>query len=129
MKRLAQRLIAEEMTARADSMDRRTPGEEVCAKLRNALVRLAGVDGFVALMRRSITLGRKNDPSLHAVAVDANGSVSGVDQVDLDAAAVLVASLLDLLEVFIGEALTLGVVLGSWPELEEKGELNYETER
>lgn len=116
---LAQRLLELE-TGSAPALGAHVlAGARVCAKLRNALVRFAGADGFTSLLRRALALARAELPVLQAVEVDADGSLEGFEQVvstaGADAALSLIAHLLDLLVTFIGEPLTLRLVRDAWP--------------
>jgi hypothetical protein len=81
--------------------------------------------GFRALLSRALALANAEVPWLVAVHVNADGSFEGLDklgaQVDPDeifeGCVVLLAQLLGLLVAFIGEELTLRLVLEVWPKL------------
>jgi hypothetical protein len=81
--------------------------------------------GFRALLSRALALAHPEAAWLRAVQVKADGSLAGLDIVDVQAGpaglangnAVLVAQLLGLLEAFIGENLTLHLVREVWPKL------------
>ncbi|MCA1632754.1 MAG: hypothetical protein LC802_03310 [Acidobacteria bacterium] len=128
---LARRLLVFE-AARANSSDARVGvAALVIGELRLYLIRLAGVDGFRSLLSRALTLAKAEVPSLNMVQVRADGSVEGFDGIEGsegegaaaagEAGAVLVAYLLELLTTFIGEALTLRLVLDTWPEASTDG--------
>ena len=90
----------------------------VCERLRQPLIKLAGVAGFRSLLARALTLARAEAPSLSAIQVAADGSLQGLEelrpQVDADqareAGIVLITQLLGLLVRVLGEAMTLQLV-------------------
>lgn len=123
MREFAQRLIAYE--ARGN----KSPGPKgrvafggVVEKLRGPLVTLSGVAGFRALLSRALVLAHAEVRWLRAVAVKPDGSLetpaemAQLDQAEMAGAEVaLVAQLLGLLVIFIGESLTLRLVQDAWP--------------
>lgn len=128
---LAQRLLALE-AARAKkhqgakrAASRAEPAVRVCEELRAVLTVFAGAAGFRSLLTRALTLAKAEEPSLAAARVLDDGSVAGLDKVRVKngsggtaaAGQVLVAQLLDLLVIFIGEPLTVRLVRSAWPEL------------
>ncbi len=99
-----------------------------CQKLRSVLTTFAGSEGFRSLLTRAWTLAKAEDQSLAALHVLEDGSLAGLDDVGGNASAgareptaagglLLVAQLLDLLNVFIGEPLTHQMVRSAWPDL------------
>lgn len=90
----------------------------VIEELRLRLTKLAGVDGFRALLSRALTLAKAEVPSLNMVQVSADGSLEGFEEIEQSqeagatgqAGMILVAHLLELLLTFIGEPLTLRLV-------------------
>lgn len=123
-RRLAQRLLAYEAVAGANSQPAESATRLVCAKLRRPLITLAGVAGFRSLLLRALTLARTEAPSLNAVQVAADGSLIGLDELvsqtdkeqPTDGGAILIAQLIRLLLTFIGEGITLRLVQDVWPE-------------
>lgn len=93
----------------------------VSEKLRLALTRFVGADGFTALLRRALALARTDVPALQSVRVAANGSLEGINEMAADpeasaeAATAITAHLLGLLVTFIGESLTLRLLRDAWP--------------
>ena len=77
---LAQRLLAYEAVAGESSEPAESAAFRVCAKLRQPLTTLAGVDGFRSLLSRALTLARAEAPSLSSVQVAADGSLKGLDE-------------------------------------------------
>ena len=115
---LAQRLLSYEAVASKNSEPAESAAFRVCAKLRRPIITIAGVAGFRSLLSRALTLARAQAPSLSAVQVAADGSLKGLDELasetDKEQArhggAVLIAHLLGLLLIFIGDGLTLRLV-------------------
>ena len=94
----------------------------VCEKFRICLTRLAGADGFSALLRRALALARADVPSLQTVKVMADCRLEGLEDLlagtgndGTEAATAIIAHLLGLLVIFIGEPLTLRLVRETWP--------------
>jgi hypothetical protein len=93
----------------------------VCEKLRRPLSNLAGATGFHALLSRALTLARAHDPRLGETRVRLDGSLEGFNEPPqtedgLEGVA-LIAQLLELLHVFIGEDLTMRLLTDVWPDL------------
>ena len=94
-------------------------------KLRSPLATLMGNTGFHALLSRALALAQAEVPWLQAVHVKADGSFGGLDELEarvhsdeiFPGCVVLLAQLLDLLVVLIGENLTLRLVGEIWPKL------------
>ena len=95
----------------------------MCEKLRIALTRFAGADGFASLLRRSLVLARADAASLNRITVNPDCSMEGLEALaaeDADnavkAGTAITAHLLGLLVTFIGEPLTLRLVREAWPD-------------
>jgi hypothetical protein len=125
MRDFAERLIAYETRGNKSSGTKPPPAFRVCEKLRPHLVTLMGNTGFRALLSRALARAEADVPSLRAMQVKADGSLAGLDKLEVQAdpeelakgSVVLVAQLLRLLVAFIGETLTLRLVRESWPKL------------
>ncbi len=125
MHELARRLLAVEAGAESS---KGLEAARLCEKLRVSLIRLAGTDGFCSLLKRALALSRAEIPALHTVKINPDCSIAGLSELAVearragsdgkDAAAMLIGHLLGLLVTFIGEMLTLGLVLEAWPGLE-----------
>ena len=120
---LAQRLLAYEAVAGENSEPAESAAFRVFAKLRLALITLAGLAGFRSLLSRALTLARADAPDLSAVEVAADGSLKGLDELASQAqeetqegGVVLITQLIGLLLTFIGNDLTLRLVQDVWPE-------------
>lgn len=95
----------------------------VVETLRISLTRFAGTDGFATLMRRALVLSRAEDPSLTVVKIKPDGSIDGIEAIVAgengnEAASTITAHLLFLLVTFIGEPMTMRLVLEAWPDLD-----------
>ena len=117
MRALARRLLAVE-AGRSTAATPARAADEVLQKLRVYLTRIIGPDGFRALKRRAVMLAAAEFPSLRSVDLDANGAVP--DVIDLDGegeiAIAIIAHLLELLIVLIGESLTLRLIRDAFPD-------------
>ena len=115
---LAQRLLAYEGSARNTSEPAEFAAFRVCETLRRPVCALVGVAGFRPLLSRALTLAKAEVPSLSAVEIVADGSLQFLDglgpQIDEDqfreGEVILVAHLLGVLFLVIGEAVTLRLV-------------------
>jgi len=132
MRDLARYLIAYEADE-SKTCERVDPAPlRVYEKLRQSLGVFAGVDGFQALAFRALTQAKSEAPGLWAVQLAADGALqglgenrpqpvefdfqlgSGKDQVN-EEGAILIARLLGLLLIFLGQALTLSLLRNAWP--------------
>ena len=116
---LADRMLALEAAEHSEARETGALAVWVCQKLKASLTRFAGIEGFTALMRRALALARTEVPSLQAVSVKPDGTVEGLEGVSAEATVALIAQLLALLNLFIGDALTLRLVRDAWPELSD----------
>ena len=126
MRDLADRLVVYEAAASKASEPMESATLRVYEKLRGRLTALAGVAGFHSLACRALMQARSDLPGLWAVEVTADGSLQGLGEseplvdTDNDSAGevrvVLVARLLGLLLIFVGETLTLNVISDLWPD-------------
>ena len=123
---LARRLLVYEENAHKNSERTGSATMRVYEKLRGNLCVLAGVAGFHALASRALTLARSQVPSLCAVQVAADGNLQGISELETpmkadedrldDEGVMLISSLLGLLLMFLGEALTMNLVRNVWPD-------------
>ena len=123
MRNFAKRIVACE--SKGDPSADVTPPEafHVFEKLRPQLTVLMGNGGFRALLSRALALARAEAPWLRAIHVEPDGALGGLEEtkakLSSDAIFVglvaLLAQLLGLLVAFIGENLTLRLVLEIWP--------------
>jgi hypothetical protein len=125
MRDLAHRLLIYEADAAKASEPMESPTLRVYEKLRQGLGEFVGVAGFQSLASRALTLSTPEAPSLSAARVTADGSLQGLGeietQIDMDkdrageGGIILIARLLGLLRIFVGEALTLSLLRNAWP--------------
>ena len=133
MRDLARRLLTYEAAVDKTSEPVESATLHVYEKLRQSLVAFAGTAGFQSLAFRALTQAKSEAPSLWAVQIAADGSLKGLGEFepqlvefepqlgsDKDQASeggvILIARLLGLLLVFLGEALTLRLVQSAWPD-------------
>ena len=123
---LARRLLVYEENVGKNSERTGSATMRVYEKLRGNLCVLAGVAGFQALASRALTLASSQVPGLSAVQVAADGKLQGMseleppmktdeDRID-EGGVILISSLLGLLLMFLGEALTMNLVRNVWPD-------------
>ena len=85
-----------------------------------------GVAGFQALAFRALAQTKADAPGLRSVEIAAEGTLKGLggadSPVDIDndsadeGGVVLIGRLLELLLIFLGEALTLNLISDLWPD-------------
>jgi hypothetical protein len=131
---LAHRLVACEAVATETAEPRKSATLRVYEKLRDGLSDFAGVAGFESIASRALALARTEAPSLNAVRVSSDGKLLGLGQgpgefenpidIDKDRAGesqagegeiILIARILGLLLLFLGEAIVLGLLRVTWP--------------
>jgi hypothetical protein len=125
MRDLARRLLVYEAIVGNASEPAESATLRVYEKLRQSLGVFAGVAGFQLLASRALALARLEAPGLCSAQITADGSLLGLDalepQIDLDkdqadeGGVILIAQLLGLLRVFLGEALTFSLLRYAWP--------------
>jgi hypothetical protein len=123
---LARRLLGYEANAGKNSETTGSATMRVYEKLRGNLCVLAGDAGFQALASRALTLASSQVPGLRAVQVGADGKLQGVSELEppmkadedplAEEGVILISSLLGLLLMFLGEALTMNLVRNVWPD-------------
>jgi hypothetical protein len=134
LRRLGKRLLRHELSLTSRAGDGRPEAPAVAAaaeraaeRLGRPLSNLVGIAGCQALLARALHLAAREWPLLAGVraAVAPAGSLEGLEEVlpaagrarAFAALAAVLAHLLWLLVVFIGEALTLHTVCAAWPDL------------
>jgi hypothetical protein len=129
MRRLAERLVAQETLGGNPSDPKAAVASLIDQRLRLRLAPLMGNVGFSALLSRALVLAHAEAPWLRAVRLNADGTLEGLDGLEaqadpaalLEGRVVVLARLLGLLAAFIGEKLTLGLVHEAWPALPLNG--------
>jgi len=132
MRDLAHRLLTYEAGAGKTSEPMEFATLRVYEKLRQNLSTFAGVAAFESLASRALTQAKSEAPGLWAVRVVADGSLQGLgefepqlgefeplqgsskDQVS-EGGVILIARLLGLLLIFLGQTLTLSLLRNAWP--------------
>jgi hypothetical protein len=102
-----------------------SPTLRVYEKLRQSLGEFVGVAGFYSLASRALALAKPEAPSLNTTVVSGDGALQGLGeiqtQIDMnkdpagEGGIILIACLLGLLRIFLGEALTLSLLRNAWP--------------
>ena len=125
MRDLAHRLLTYEAGLGKTSVPTESPATRVYEKLRQSLGEFVGAAGFQSLASRALTLARTGTPSLDAVTITEDGSLQGLGEIENqletekdqagEAGIILIARLLGLLRIFLGEALTLSLLRNAWP--------------
>ncbi len=118
---IAQYLLSHEASVRNASDANSSPAVRVSEKLRLPLSSLVGATGFRALLARAVTLAKARAPGLGALQVKPDGSLDGLSEISngeaSEAGVAVIAEILGLLGIFIGEALTIRLLSDVWPEL------------
>ena len=132
MRDLARYLFAYEAVAGKISDKVESATLRVYEKLRQSLGVFAGVDGFQALAFRALMQAKSEAPGLWAAEIAADGALQGLGEFRpqpvesepqlgsakeqaCEEGVILIARLLGLLFVFLGEALTLSLLRNAWP--------------
>ena len=125
MRDLAHRLLTYEAGAGNGAEPMESPSIRVYEKLRQSLSAFAGMAAFESLAFRALTQAKSEAPGLWAVQLAEDGTLKGLgeleSQIDIgedlagDGGIVLIARLLGLLRIFLGEALTLNLLHNAWP--------------
>jgi hypothetical protein len=131
MRELAHRLLAYEAVAGKASEPAESATLRVYEKLRQSLVAFAGTAAFHSLAFRALTQAKSEAPSLWAAQIAEDGSLQGLGdfepEADMDkdqaggfstgeGGIALIARLLGLLLIFLGETLTLNLLRNAWPD-------------
>ncbi len=127
---LARRLLSYESNAGKSSEPMEAATLRVYEKLRQSLGAFAGVAGFQVLASRALALARSETPSLSEARVTGDGELQGLGEIEHaigmdkdragenpadEAGMILIARLLGLLHVFLGEALMVSLLRVTWP--------------
>jgi hypothetical protein len=125
---LAIRLLAAEAGNGEGSQD--AAALKVCGKLGDLLSDLAGSEGHRSLFTRALSMARADVAWLSQISVDADGSLQGMEcrsEVSrnevIEGETLLIAHILGLLGVFIGEPLVLQLVREIWPVIYDQQDL------
>ena len=130
MRDLARLLLAYEAFADETSEPMESATLRVYEKLRWSLIAFSGVAGFYSLASRALVLASSEAPTLNAARITADGALRGLAEFEPRAdiervqagefpageeGTILIARLLSLLHIFLGEALTLSLLHAAWP--------------
>ena len=123
---LARRILEHEAGGASDPAASAAAVERACQRLKDHLVVLLGSNGVTALFRRALHLAQRERPLLAGVAVSSEPGVcftglaeslatSAADDAT-SAAATILAHILELLVMLLGEELGMKPVRKLWPE-------------
>lgn len=125
MRDLAHRLLTYEAGAGKNSEPIESPTLRVYEKLRYSLGEFVGVAGFHSLASRALALAKPEAPSLNVAHVAWDGALQGLGEIETqidmkkdpacEGGIILIARLLGLLRIFLGEAITLRLLRNAWP--------------
>jgi hypothetical protein len=115
---LARSLVACETDSDSASRQTEPASVRVYEKLRRQLGTSVGADGFQAIASRALALARSESPRFDSVRVAENGSLRGLDEAesqtrtdeDSGVGIILIAQILGLFLIFLGEATTLNLI-------------------
>jgi len=127
---LARRLLVYESDAGNSPEPEASATLRVYEKLRQNLGAFAGIEGFHSLASRALAQARAEDPRFSDARVTENGALQGLGEIEhrakvdrgaggyraSEAGILLIARLLGLLHIFLGEALTTSLLRGTWPD-------------
>jgi hypothetical protein len=127
IKDLAEKLLTREASCGTNSEAGLSVVVRVCEKLQRPLALFAGAEGFRTLLVRALALARTHEPVLSVLRVNTSGSLEYLSEADSNtdsdtvarAGYCIVEQLLSLLTVFIGKSLTLRLVRGAFPNLND----------
>jgi hypothetical protein len=122
---LVLRLLACDATSGKATEPSESATLRVYEKLRESLDAVVGATAFQLLASRALAMAKEEAPSLGTAYIAADGSLQGTtghepqSGVDMDRARdggfLLIAHLVGLLLIFLGEALTMSLLRNSWP--------------
>ena len=125
MRDLAHRLLTYEAGSGKNSEPIESPTLRVYEKLRRSLGVFVGVAGFYSLASRALALATREAPSLNVAQLSGDGALQGLGEIETqidmnkdragEGGIILIARLLGLLRIFLGEALTLSLLRNAWP--------------
>jgi hypothetical protein len=115
---LARSLVAGEADTSATSLHTEAATVRVYERLRRQLGAPVGTDAFQSLASRALALAKAESPRLSAVRIAANGDLRGLGEAesrtdadeDGEAGVILIAQLIGLFLIFLGEATTLRLI-------------------
>ena len=116
---LAEWLVVVEQSAPTIAEEDRLATCRVCEKLRRPLSHLVGTAGVSSLLQRALNLAKRESSVFSAVQVMNDGTLRGLEGEAAAASSVLVAHLIQLLVIFIGEDLTFRLLHDVWPEMKD----------
>jgi hypothetical protein len=107
------------------------PAAQVLERLDTVLWRVAGQAGSRSLMARALSLARSDAPTLVGLRIPATGPFTSAEWKLAPTSSfdtrneqvILVVHVLELLQTFIGERLTIQLVKEAWPDLDQSSDV------
>jgi hypothetical protein len=134
---LARRIVVQEAGGSPDPPDPAASAaavETACRKLKDELVDLLGLGGISALLRRALHLAQREQPLLAEVALSgepaecfiglAESLAASTDESAAAAAGTVLAHMLDLLVMLLGEELGMKPIRKLWPHATSAREID-----
>jgi hypothetical protein len=125
MRIFAKRIMAYETGGNKTYKAKILVGFDVCEKLHLHMATFMGSTGFRALLKRSLVLATAEVPWLRTVRIKDDWSFEGLEELQtqisqdelFEGGVTLLAQVLGLLVIFIGEVLTVRLVREVWPKV------------
>jgi hypothetical protein len=124
LRKLSRRLLEQQAGNPSHPQDLLAASEPVCQKLQEKLVTLIGSNGCRVLISRAWVLTRREFRELNSIETKGSchfqrqGSMQGLDpDQTVEGQVVMLANLLWLLMIFIGEDLSMHLMYELWPDL------------
>jgi hypothetical protein len=131
---LARRIVDQEAGGSPDPAASAAAVETACRRLKDQLVDLLGSGGVSALLRRALHLAQREQPLLAGLAVSAEPAAcftnvteslaASTDEEATAAAATVLARMLDLLVMLLGEELGMQPIRKLWPQATSAKEID-----
>lgn len=131
---LARRIVEQEAAGSPDRASPAAAAEVACRRLTGHLVDLLGAGGVSALLGRALRLTQRGEPLLSGVTVSGEPGVcfagleeslaASADEQAAAAATTILAHLIDVLIMLLGEELGMKPISRLWPRLTAAGEID-----
>lgn len=115
IRQIAERLVVHE-TAPETSGATTPAAAQVFEKLSRLLGKVIGLIGYRALLARALSMAKRETEALATVTITDKGALEGLTSEAAEASLVLIAHLIGLVVMFLGEALTLRLLNDVWPD-------------
>ncbi|MGI4830640.1 MAG: hypothetical protein ACRYFU_20960 [Janthinobacterium lividum] len=120
-RRVADQLLAHEAEISGVSEGELAVAVRICERLRHPLGAIVGREAFRTLVTRALALGKREDEALAALRVKEDGLLEGTGVASSQAATTLVAHLIRVPKILVGDAVTQNLLREAWPEISVAG--------